>query len=162
MGAFSPDGGRVVTASEDGLARIFSADGEGSPILLQQHEAGVILAVWSPNGKMVATSSWDKTVCIFDAEAKGLPIVLGTPAPIIGMAFSADLQELIAIAADNTTHRWPINVKALKERLQAAHLDCLPPVVRVAYLGELHAIAMSSYLECERSFKRLPFLLEGE
>lgn len=162
MGAFSPDGSRVVTASEDGLARVFSADGTGNPVVLQQHEMGVILAVWSPNGKMIATSSWDKTVAVFDLETKGLPIVLGTPSPIIGMAFSADGQELIAVAVDNTTHRWPMNVPALRERLLNAHLDCVPPALRVVYIGEPLTTAVQRYLLCEKSYTRAPYLMEVE
>ena len=32
--SFSPDGSRIVTASRDGIARVWSADGTGVPILL--------------------------------------------------------------------------------------------------------------------------------
>ena len=36
--AFSPDGTRIVTASDDGTARVWRADGSGEPVVLRGHE----------------------------------------------------------------------------------------------------------------------------
>lgn len=64
--AVSPDGKRVLTASEDGTARIWNVDGLGKSMVLK-HERDVTSAGWSPDGKHVVTSSWDKTVRIWEA-----------------------------------------------------------------------------------------------
>ena len=51
--AFSPDGTRVVTASEDNTARVWRADGTGEPVVLKGHESGVQSAAFSPDGMRV-------------------------------------------------------------------------------------------------------------
>ncbi|HRI64993.1 MAG TPA: hypothetical protein PK156_12180 [Polyangium sp.] len=43
---FSPSGKRVLTASTDGTARIFDADGTGEPVVLQGHEAPITFAAF--------------------------------------------------------------------------------------------------------------------
>ena len=72
--AFSPDGKRIVTASEDKTARVWDA-ASGQPIgePLKGHEDGVTSAAFSPDGKRIVTASWDKTARIWDA-ATGKPI----------------------------------------------------------------------------------------
>ena len=56
--AFSPDGKRIVTASEDKTARVWDA-ASGKPIgePLKGHEAVVCSAAFSPDGKRIVTAS---------------------------------------------------------------------------------------------------------
>ena len=72
--AFSPDGKRIVTASEDKTARIWDA-ATGKPIgePLKGHEDAVCSAAFSPDGKRIVTASRDKTARLWDA-ATGKPI----------------------------------------------------------------------------------------
>ena len=160
-GAWSPDGKRVVTASDDGTARVWSADGKGDPVVLRGHEGAVLRALFSPDGKRVATSSADGTVRLWSAEGQGAPIVLGATAPVIALAFLDGGQQLLTVAADNGIHTWMIDVDALKHRLLAAHTDCLTPDVRTAYLGETASVARDQYTACERSYQRAPLPLEA-
>jgi WD40 repeat protein len=66
--SFSPDGQRVVTASDDNSARVWEAD-TGKPIDASLRPAGGVSSVaFSPDGRRVATASGDEKVRVWDSE----------------------------------------------------------------------------------------------
>ena len=71
--AFSPDGKRVVTASDDSTARVWDA-ATGQPLASPQgHTAWVNSAAFSPDGKRVVTASVDNTARVWDADDRQAP-----------------------------------------------------------------------------------------
>ena len=58
---FSPDGQRIVTASEDKTARLWNASSGQLLATLQGHTDGVESALFSPDGQRIVTASEDKT-----------------------------------------------------------------------------------------------------
>jgi eukaryotic-like serine/threonine-protein kinase len=65
---FSPDGQRVVTASDDATARVWDAQ-TGRPVTKPlNHRSLVLCARFSPDGRRVVTSSSDGTARGLDAE----------------------------------------------------------------------------------------------
>ena len=67
--AFSPDGEKIVTASNDKTARIWDAKSGKELHALKGHTEEVNSASFSPDGKKIVTASWDKTARIWDAES---------------------------------------------------------------------------------------------
>ena len=66
--AFSPDGKRIVTASNDKTARLWDAATGRQIGALVGHNDAVLCAAFSPDGKRIVTASWDKTARLWDAE----------------------------------------------------------------------------------------------
>ena len=91
--AFSPDGHRLATASDDGTVRLWDAD-TGQPIgdPLTGHTDAVTSVAFSPDGHRLASASADSTVRLWDADT-GQPIgdpLTGHTGAVNSVAFSPD------------------------------------------------------------------------
>ncbi len=104
---FSPDGSRVVTASEDKTARVWNAE-TGQPVTPPlAHGERVTCAAFSPDGRQVVTCSWDGTARVWDATT-------GKPAGLVLQAgrspnhalFSPDGRFLLTDGFDRTSRLW--------------------------------------------------------
>ena len=107
--AFSPDGKRIVTASDDKTARLWDA-GTGKQIgePLEGHMGHVSSAAFSPDGKRIVTASADGTARLWDAETGkqiGQPL-RGHTARVLSAAFSPDGERIVTASADNTARLW--------------------------------------------------------
>ena len=98
--AFSPDGKRVVTASDDRTAQLWDA-ATGAPIGQPLQHAGPVYGAWfSPDGERVATASGDKTARVWVAP----PVASNIVATACKMLLDQDTSGL--------STRYGIDVKA--------------------------------------------------
>ena len=108
--SFSPDGKKIVTASNDKSARIWDAI-TGKPIGdAMQHDGAVVRAIFSPNGRLIATASSDNTARIWDAatgQAASPP--LHHEFFVTSVAFSPDGKTLLTSSQDKTARLWEVS-----------------------------------------------------
>ncbi len=104
---FSPDGARLLTASEDGVARIWDP-GNGALIAeLKGHEKGIISAQFNLRGTKIVTASIDHTARIWDtATGAQLVRISGHGGIVFSAAFSPDEKIVATASADGTARLW--------------------------------------------------------
>ena len=105
--AFSPDGGRVVTASSDNTARLWEATTGAELIVLRGHEGEVYSAIFSPDGSRVVTASSDNTARLWEAATGAeLAVLRGHEAEIYSAVFSPDGDRVLTASKDHTARLW--------------------------------------------------------
>jgi WD40 repeat protein len=113
--AYSFDGSRLATGSDDGTARIW--DARTGLLLLELrghlkpkvavHSPQVTSVAFSPDGTRLATASTDKTTKIWDARTGELVRdIIGHKDQVLCVAFSPDGTRLVTSSADETTQVW--------------------------------------------------------
>jgi WD40 repeat protein len=105
--AFSPDGHRIVSASDDKTARIWDSVTGRQLLVLDAHKERVESAAYSPDGKRVATASADKTARIWDAATGQQLLVLSGHTDSVQTArFSPDGSRVVTAGYDRTARIW--------------------------------------------------------
>ncbi len=110
---FDRSGHWVVTASQDGTARIWSVDtGDPKPFILQ-HAGPVLYASFSFDGKWVVTASWDRTAKVWDAGT-GAPFAEYDHAqPVTSASFDPN-GRIVTSCWDNFAYVWIPPTRNLK------------------------------------------------
>jgi WD40 repeat protein len=103
-GSFSPDGSFVVTASDDGSARVWTSDGKAIATL--RGDDAVTFATFSPDGRLVVTASNDGTMRLWRVPEGSLAVTLGSRARYA--AFSPDGALLATASPGGTAHIWEV------------------------------------------------------
>ncbi|MCP4697748.1 MAG: CHAT domain-containing protein [Gammaproteobacteria bacterium] len=106
--AFSPDGSRVVTTSNDGTARLWDVSSGEALVVLREHEGGVHTAAFSPDGQQVVTASRE-TVRLWDmSSGEALSVLRGHEGGVHTAAFSPDGSQIVTAGgyADKTARLW--------------------------------------------------------
>ena len=116
--AFSPDSRRILTASGDGIVRVWdAATGERLHDLVG-HGNHVLCAVYSPDDKRIASGGIDQNIRIWDAETFEQVARLGGHEDYVyALVWGADSQQLISSSGDYTVRIW--DTQPLKDRMQA-------------------------------------------
>ncbi len=110
--SFSPDGRRIVTASEDFTARVWDAKTGVQLIPPLKHAHQVTSAVFSPDGNWILTASVDQSARVWSAET-GEPLTppLRHVSQLRSAAFVNDGHEVLTIAVDSHQWLWKLHVE---------------------------------------------------
>lgn len=106
--AFDPSGERILTASEDGTARLWRADNGRQLTRPMRHDGIVRSAVFSPDGRLVLTASDDLTARLWNADT-GEAVVqapMKHRAALTSAAFSPDGRLIVTTSWDRTAQIW--------------------------------------------------------
>ena len=109
---FSPDAQQVLTANEDGKARLWDMAGHINDVL-SGHDGPVLFADFSHDGRYIITSSADKTSRLWVTAPLAMSHVLvGHTANVKEAVFSADGKRVLTISDDLSVMVWDVETGA--------------------------------------------------
>jgi WD40 repeat protein/serine/threonine protein kinase len=104
--AWSPDGTRLLTTSDDGTARVWDTQTGAELLVLSEYTAEVAEGKWSSDGLQIAIASLDGTANVWDASTGDVILTLVHPAPVLSIAWSPDRTRIAIACLDNTAVIW--------------------------------------------------------
>lgn len=106
IGAFSPDGRRIVTASKGTVSIWDLVTGNLNSVLIS-HDVGIRSAAFSPDGRKIVTGSDDHAAQVWDVETrKSILVLSGHTNSVSSAIFSPDGNQIMTISDDNTVKIW--------------------------------------------------------
>jgi WD40 repeat protein len=103
--AFSPDGKFVVTAGDDGDARVWDWRVKTLKAVLKQ-SAPLSRAAFSPDGELVVTADADGAARIWGWTSRDEPAVLRQPGSLSDAAFSPNGRFVVTASTDGAARVW--------------------------------------------------------
>jgi WD40 repeat protein len=106
---FSPEGQQILTANEDGKARLWDIAGRLVDVL-SGHDGPVLFADFSGDGRHIITGSGDNTARLWNTAPLAVAhMLLGHSAGVKQGAFSADGKRVLTISDDLTVRVWDVD-----------------------------------------------------
>ncbi|HUS67069.1 MAG TPA: WD40 repeat domain-containing protein, partial [Kofleriaceae bacterium] len=102
---FSPDGKRLLTASDDGTARLWDA-ASGARLHRLEHQGAVVRIDWSPDGTRVVTGSLDGTAAVWDTATGTRLHVLAHESRPHAVLFSPDGARIATVTTRDAVRVW--------------------------------------------------------
>lgn len=119
---FSPDGSGILTASNDGTARIWDCEGRKQRAVFVGHSGAVYSAEFNPTGDRVVTASADGIACVWSARnaLPGCRFIATGPDCICCEAFSPDGKSVVTASRDGSLRLWDAHTGVLLAERESA------------------------------------------
>ena len=140
--AYSPDGTKIISGSEDNTVNIWYANTGDCLKTLAGHSESVYSVAYSPDGTKFISGSGDATIKIWDANTrKCLKTLEGDSSYVWSVAYSPDGKRIISGSEDRTVKIWDANTGQCLKTL-IGHSDC---ILSVAYSPDGTKIISGSF-----------------
>ena len=112
--AFSPDGSKVLTGSNDNTARLM--DIEGCAIMnFNGHKNSVNDIAFGPFGETILTGSGDNTAILWKFNGEIITNFKGHTGPVSSVAFAPDGNTILSGSGDRTARLWDLQGNVITE-----------------------------------------------
>jgi WD40 repeat protein len=139
--AFSREGARIVTASDDRKARVWDAATGKVEAVLDGHDNIVLDAAFSPDGARVVTASEDGTARVWDGQSGALlDTLVGHHDLVARAAFSPDGKRVVTASWDWSARVWRLDP-----------IVAIAPEAREDYVCRERLIGVQSFTDGEMS-----------
>ena len=108
--AFSPDGTKVASTSNDQSIIVWNLADNAKVAQLKGHVGQVYGVAFHPGGQLLASCGADKSVILWNlADQKEVRRFAGSAEPLYQVTFTPDGKQLVAVGVDRKIHIWDVD-----------------------------------------------------
>lgn len=114
---WSPDGTKIVSASQDTTLRVWDSLSGFQSSTFIGHKKAINAAKWSPDGTKIVSASQDKTIRVWDVNTQQEIFSIFVAAQVTSAAWSPDGTKIVSASADGKLKVWDVKTQQMLSEL---------------------------------------------